>query len=82
MSKTSKLLEKMRQNPRDWRIEDLKALADRYNIEYRQPRGSHITFRFPNKTMLTVPARKPIKSIYIKFFINLLDELRGENEKT
>ena len=80
MSKFDKILEKMRQNPRDWRIEDLKVIADRCNIEYRQPGSSHVTFRFPNKQKLTVPAHKPIKPIYIKQFISLLDEQGGENE--
>lgn len=80
MSKIDKILEKMRQNPRDWRIEDLKVIADRCNIEHRQPGGSHVTFRFLNKQKLTVPAHKPIKPVYVKQFINLLDEQGGENE--
>ena len=29
MSKIDKTLDKMRHNPRDWRIEDLKVVADR-----------------------------------------------------
>lgn len=82
MSKTDKILEKMRQNPRDWRIEDLKVIADRHDIEYRQPGGSHVTFRFPDTQKLTVPAHKPIKPIYIKQFIRLLDEQGGEHEKS
>jgi hypothetical protein len=85
MSKTDKLIEKMRQNPRDWRIEDLKVIADRYNIEYRlpeyrQPGGNHVTFRFPSQQKLTVPAHKPIKPVYIKQFICLLDNEGEENE--
>lgn len=71
----------MRQNPRDWHIDDLKAIAGRFSIEYRQPGTSHVTFRFPNKQMLTVPAHKPIKPVYIKQFINLLDEQGGEDEE-
>lgn len=80
MSKIDKILEKMRQNPRDWRIEDLKVIADRFEIDYRQPGTSHMTFRFPNGQKLSVPAHKPIKPIYVKQFINLLDEQGGENE--
>lgn len=45
MGKVSKQLEKMRNNPRDWRIEELKALADRIGLDYRQPGSSHVTFR-------------------------------------
>jgi hypothetical protein len=79
MSKAEKLLQKMRQNPRDWRIEDLKQISERYSIDYRQLGGSHVTFRFSDKQKLTVPARKPIKPIYIQKFVNLLDE-QGEGE--
>ena len=75
MGKYEKQLEKMRNNPRDWRIEELKAIADRCQIDYRQPGSSHVTFRFPNKKMLTVPSHKPIKPVYIQQFIALLDEL-------
>lgn len=77
MSKIEKLLQKMRHNPRDWRIEDLKMLAKRYEIDYRQPGTSHVTFRFTNAQKLTVPAQKPVKPIYIQKFIALLDEQIG-----
>ncbi|MGH6900812.1 MAG: hypothetical protein ACREJ5_30370 [Geminicoccaceae bacterium] len=44
MARLEKLLGAMRRNPRaDWRIEQLKAIADRYGISYRhQPR--HVSF--------------------------------------
>ncbi len=58
----------MRTNSKDWRIDDLKAVAERLGIEYRQPGTSHVTFRFPNGFKVTVPAHKPIKPIYIKQF--------------
>ena len=74
MSKFDKLIIRMRANPRDWRIDDLKAVAERLGIVYRQPGTSHVTFRLPNGTKLTVPAHKPIKPIYIKQFLDLLDE--------
>ena len=44
MSKIEKQLEKMRNHPQGWRIEDLKTLADRKGIGYHQS-GSHLTFR-------------------------------------
>ena len=65
----------MKFNPKnDWKIEDLKYVADRYNIEYRQPGGSHVTFRIKQGSKLTVPARKPIKEFYIKKFIQLIEK--------
>ncbi|MFI4955803.1 MAG: hypothetical protein ACHQAX_01175 [Gammaproteobacteria bacterium] len=75
MSKTIKRLLKLKQNPTDWRIEDLKSIADSFGIDYRQPGTSHVTFRTPAGKKLTVPARKPIKPIYIKQFVMLIEEM-------
>ena len=72
----------MRENPKgDWRIEDLKSVAARFGVAYRQPGTSHVTFRSPKATRVTVPAHKPIKSVYIKQFIAMLDELEVTNEQ-
>jgi hypothetical protein len=78
MTKIEKLLSKLRDNPHDWQIETLKDIAKRFNIEWLQPGTSHVTFRHPNGTKLTVPADRPIKSIYIKEFVRLIDEGEGE----
>lgn len=78
MSSVRKQLEKMRNNPRDWRIEELKAIADRFGVVWRQPGTSHVTFRAKTGQKLTVPARKPIKPIYIKQFVDLIDTLGEE----
>lgn len=75
MTKADKLIARMRNNPRDWRIEDLKALADRHGIDYRQPGTSHVTFSYPGLPPLPVPAHKPIKPIYIRLFLELLDKV-------
>ncbi len=61
----------MRNNPCDWRIEDLKTLADYFEIGYDQT-GSHITFRTQDGRRVTVPARKPIKPVYIPKFLELI----------
>lgn len=74
MSAFKKTIKKMRNNPKGWRIEDLKSIADRLDIEYRQPGTSHVTFRTRKGNKLTVPAKKPIKAIYIKMFIELLED--------
>jgi hypothetical protein len=44
MSKTNKILDQMRNNPRDWRIESLEAVAKRLGIKVRKPPGSHVIF--------------------------------------
>jgi hypothetical protein len=44
MSNADKILEKMRNNPRGWRIESLKVVARAHDIEWRQQGTSHVVF--------------------------------------
>lgn len=83
MSKAEKLLEKMRRNPRDWRIRDLESLASRHGLEVRKPGGSHAVF-FHRATgrQLSVPAKQPIKPVYVDAFIALLDEIGVDDEQS
>ncbi len=78
MTAAAKILARMRNNPMGWRIEDLRTVAARFKIQYRQPGTSHVTFRHPSGAKLTVPARKPIKPIYVKKFLELIDEVTDE----
>lgn len=82
MSKRDKLFEKMRRNVKgDWQIEDLKKIAEDYDLKFRQPGTSHVTFsKEGTEFRLTVPSHKPIKPIYIKKFIELIDQLIKEEE--
>ena len=65
----------MRDNPRDWKIEDLKVIADRLGIEYRQRGTSHVTFTTPQGNTLPVPTARPILPVYIRQFVRLVDSL-------
>ena len=78
MSKAERILEKMRNNPRDWRIDSLKTVAASYGIEWRQPGTSHVTFRHPDGSKLTVPAHRPIKPVYVRRFIRFLETGAGD----
>jgi hypothetical protein len=80
MASNDKTLARMRVNPRDWRIEDLKAVARRHGVAWRQPGTSHVTFRAPGGGKVTVPARKPIKPVYIRQFVALIDTLGTESD--
>lgn len=74
MTRATKILEQMKANPRDWRIESLKSVAEARGLAHRQPGGSHVIFRHPNGAMLSVPARRPIKPIYVKKLVRLIEE--------
>jgi predicted RNA binding protein YcfA (HicA-like mRNA interferase family) len=69
----------MRRHPQDWRIEDLKAVAKHFGITHRQQRTSHVTFRFPGSPLVVVPARRPIKPIYIRQFLRLIDSVKDSS---
>ena len=80
MVKTDKILIQMTKSPKsDWTIDDLKRLAHQYDIDYRQSKGSHLTFRSKEGTKLTVPIRRPIKEFYIKQFVMMIEQL-GEKK--
>jgi predicted RNA binding protein YcfA (HicA-like mRNA interferase family) len=74
VTRATKILEEMKANPRDWRIESLKSVAEGLGLICRQPGGSHVIFRHPNGAMLSVPARRPIKPVYVKKFVRLVEE--------
>lgn len=81
MTKADKILARMKNNPRDWSIEDLKALATRHGLIWRQPGTSHVTFAYPGLPPLTVPAHKPIKPIYVTRFVALIESIGDRDEK-
>ncbi len=81
MSTADKILAKMRRNHRDWRIESLQAIARRYGLKERNPDGSHVVFSFPGVLgEASVPNHRPIKPIYIKKFLALLDAAMAGEE--
>ena len=68
----------MKANPLDWQIESLKSVADAFGLVYRQPGGSHVVFRHPKLGMLSVPARRPIKPVYVRKFVRLVEKGSAE----
>lgn len=72
MGTADKLLERMCNNPRDWRIEQLKTVAQAYGIEWRQRGTSHLVFVRSDGQTLPVPVNRPIKPIYIKKFVEFV----------
>ena len=74
MSKADKTLDKMRPGPRDWRIEDLEVVARRHGLTVRKPGGSHAIFQKQGVALeVSVPAHKPIKPVYVRRLIELID---------
>jgi hypothetical protein len=60
----------MRENARNWRIEDLQTLANHYGVAYRQNGASHVFLTFdPGVSPLPAPAEvrlaayRPVKAL-------------------
>ncbi len=81
MARGETTLERMRENPRDWRIAQLEVVAAAYEVNCRKPGGSHVVFEHPAIVeALSVPARRPIKPIYVARFVRLIDAVRGGDD--
>jgi hypothetical protein len=79
-----KTLQKMRKHRTGWRIEELQAVAEENSVEWRRPGrgGSHVIFSAPGvREIVSVPAKRPIKPIYIKKFLALIDAVGGIGTK-
>jgi len=79
-----KALQKMRKNPMGWRIEELQAVAEENFVEWRRPgrRGSHMIFSAPGvREIVSVPSKRPIKPVYVKQFLKLIDAAGGIRTK-
>ena len=72
MANAKKILEKMKANPKDWRIDKLKTVATAHNVTWRQ-KGSHVIFADEYGETLPVPAKRPIKPVYIKMFVAFIE---------
>ncbi len=79
MSRSQKRLNKMRDNPRDdWTIDNLQTVANSIEgLAMNAPkRGSHYTVSHPDlPEILTIPARRPVKSVYVKKFVSMIDSI-------
>lgn len=77
---SGKALQKMRKSPTGWRIEELQAVAQENFVVWRRPGrgGSHVIFSAPGvREIVSVPAKRPIKPVYIKKFLALIDAVGG-----
>jgi hypothetical protein len=69
----------MRANPQaDWTIGDIERLCRAAGLTITAPRrGSHYKVRDPQSgTTLTIPARRPIRAVYIRALVALVDRFR------
>lgn len=79
-----KLLERMKNNPRgDWQISHVETLAKRYGFSISRPRrgSSHVTLRHDLTEKLTIPAHRPIKPVYIRQLVQMVEKIIDQQEE-
>jgi predicted RNA binding protein YcfA (HicA-like mRNA interferase family) len=75
MSKFEKALQRLRQNPKHVRFQEIEKILVRLGFEKRQEGTSHAVFSKPGCEPITVPKRKPfVKPHYVKELLSRLDE--------
>jgi hypothetical protein len=70
----------MRRNPAgDWTIEDVRTVCRQHGVNCTAPkRGAHYKVSHAGQAeILTIPARRPIKPIYIRALVAFLSRIGG-----
>ena len=66
MAKWEKLIDQILRLDKSLRYEDLSKALQTIGFEFRQPGGSHVTFRKTGKMPITIPKDNPVNRAYIK----------------
>lgn len=78
MARGAKIVDEMRVNPRaNWTIADVEKVCEAYGISCKSPkRGSHYTLKHERIAgLLTIPARRPVKQLYVRLLVQMVDAL-------
>ena len=73
MNAAAKLLTSMRRTALDLRIADLQTVARQNGVDWRHQKSSHCVFIREDGRTLSVPAHRPIKPVYVRKFVELID---------
>ena len=80
MARIEKEIEKLRQNPKNVRPEQLEAVLLKLGFEKRAAKGSHSVYKMKGHRPLTIPYRRPfLLPIYVKEALKKIDDI-VENE--
>ncbi len=81
MGTAEKKLQGMQRNRKGWTIHDILVVAEKWGIEARSRGGSHVVLSHKNVPFhVTIPAHRPIKQVYIKEFLSLIEAIKEQAE--
>lgn len=75
-----KKINKIKQNPKNVNFETIKTILESLGYEQSNRGGSHRVFRMDGKNPITIPEKKPVKEIYVKEFIKIVEEELEDEE--
>lgn len=77
MARAERLFDAMKANPKaDWTPDNVKVVVRAYGLTVRQRGTSHAVVTNAVGQHLTIPMHKPIKPIYIKRLVELIEAAR------
>ncbi len=80
MSKKEKLIKCIKNNPTNVKFEDLKKILEDIGYSSTNRGGSHYVFTKDNFTTLCIPYKRPVKVIYVKQVIKIIEEEEEDDE--
>jgi len=81
--KWDKIFQRIANNPKDIDFKELDRLLARYGFQRRAPGkgSSHYTYTHPKlDEILTIPFSRPVKAVYVKMAITLIQRLQEEGK--
>ena len=81
MTRRDKRFQRIAQNPRNVRFDELRRLLEDYGFELKRTRGSHHSFVgyiAGEKVALVVPFKKPLNPVYVKKALALIEQIEAE----
>ncbi len=75
MSTRKKRIQNVIRSPKNVSFKDLDRILRDFGYKCRNPGGgsSHYTYSKPGENPITVPKKKPVKEIYVKRIISILN---------
>jgi hypothetical protein len=81
----SDLLDWLRTSPKsDWSISDVERVCRAFGVRCAPPLGGGSHYKVSHasqREILTVPFRRPIKSVYVRKLVGFIDAVRDSNAK-
>lgn len=74
MNKQQKVLALIKNNPKNIDFNALKKLLEKSGYQCINTGGSHFVFRKQNHPSITIPFKRPIKIIYVKKVLAILEK--------